>query len=618
MPGIFGSVQSLPQTEATTLMEKMAAALEPEQRFRHEVYAEDGFGFGRASLGIANPEFQPQWNKTQTVALVMEGELYDTRGLIDGLAARGIELLTASQAELLLQLYLTYGEAFVEPLNGAFCAAIWDKRNQKLLIVNDRLGLHPVYYSQHSGGLVFASGVRAILADPRISRAVDRVAIQEFMTFDHVLGQRTLLEHVQLLPQASVLTFQNGSLSIRRYYDLRYPHIYPKREEPAYLDQFLFEMRRAVQRQSQDDPQPGLMLSGGMDSRMLLAVLGELGDPKRVHSFTWSIPGSDDARYAAEVASKIGSSHHFFELKPDWLLQQGEKAVRITDGMGNIVNLHAIATLEDEVAYSQTIYKGFLGDAMFGFGIRPRFWADYDPETMIQQHLEAYRDYDVLTYDLPDHPAIFTDSFLRQTSGGLMEDFTRGMHAAKARQMTAQRLYFDFTQRVPRMTINGVLVVRDRAEVRLPFADNDLVEFSASVPPWLHYERRLMTDAFIQAYPALARIPTPRNGLPMVKCARELMMRNQEFIKWHLRRVGLSKLAGPDSRPYKDYHTWFRTVLRRWVEDTLLSPRALERGYFQPEAVRGLVSGHMSGENQSVRIGALMALELWHRMYLDG
>ncbi|MEW6650986.1 MAG: asparagine synthase-related protein, partial [Chloroflexota bacterium] len=355
----------------------------------------------------------------------------------------------------------------------------------------------------------------------------------------------------------------------------------------------------------------------GLDSRFLAASLVENNDPQSIHTFTWSIPKSDDARYAQEVAYALKTRHHFFELPPDWLMIHGEKAVRLTDGMGNLVNLHAMANIEEEARISNLIYKGFMGDAMFGFGLRPRFWADYDPDVEIQQHLQAYRDYRVLNFDLPEHASIFTDSFLDETQDGLLQDFSSGMRAAGVRQMANQRLYFDLTQRVPRMTINGVLVARDRAAIRLPFTDNDLVEFSMTIPPYLGFERRLMMDAFIQAYPKLARIPTPRDHLPMVSCAREMIMRNTQFVKWHLRRMGLSSLAGPESRPYKDYHTWFRTNLRQWVEETLLSKQCLDRGYYQPGRVRQLVSDHMRGKNQSVRIGAMMAIELWHRLYID-
>jgi hypothetical protein len=285
--------------------------------------------------------------------------------------------------------------------------------------------------------------------------------------------------------------------------------------------------------------------------------------------------------------------------------------------MGNIVNLHAIAALEQESQYAQVIYKGFLGDAMFGFGLRPRFWSLYDQETAFEVHLEAYRDYNVLTFDLPQHEWIFSPSFLQETGDGLMQDFKAGILACNSPELSDQRCYFDLTNRVPRMTLNGVLVARDRTVVRLPYADNDLVEFSAQVPPFLRFERRIMDDAFVSTFPTLARVPLARTGLPMVNCAREVWLRNVQFAQWHLRHAGLGKLAGPESRPYKDYNTWFRTVLREWTEQTLLNPRALERGYFKPETVRQIVRDHMQGKNQSVRIGVLMSIELWHKMYID-
>ena len=617
MPGIIATIAPEDENAINSRLHRMSAALEPEQRFTREFYAQNGFGFGRTSLGIVNECSQPVWDVRRRAALVMEGELYDTPSLLGLLERDGVELPVENHAEILLNLYLLKGEAGLALLNGSFCAALWIPSENRLVVVNDRLGSHPVYYSPYVDGIGISSGVRALITDRRTRRQVDRVAIQEFLTFDHVLGQRTLLEDVKLLPQGSVLEYQDAKLNIRRYYNLNYPHHYPLKEEDAYRGELIDLLKTAVRRQNRDDLEPGLLLSGGLDSRVLLAELVAQGTQKPLQTFTWSIPNSDDARAARELAAKSGVRHHFFELKPDWLLHQAERAVRITDGMGNLVNLHALATLEEESRLANVIYKGFLGDAMFGFALRPRFWADYEESDCPEVHLRAYRDYDVLTFDLPAHDRIFTDSFLSDTGDGLMQDFTAGMAASGVKQLASQRLYFDFTQRVPRMTLNGVLVVRDRAAVRLPFADNDLVEFSTTMPPGMHYERRLMIEAFIQAYPKLARVPLAKTGLPMVSTAREIWLRNLQFMKWHLRRMGLEGLVGPATRPYKDYHAWFRGILRPWVESVLLDQRTLDRGYYKPASVRQIVNEHMAGKNHSVRLGALMAIELWHRMYLD-
>lgn len=617
MPGIFGYVQNRDRAQGELLLGKMTAALEPEMRFKRDLYIEDGFGFGRASLAIINPEDQPVWNQNHTLAIILEGELYDRQPLFDHLEAHGGIDQSASDSELLLRLFECLGEAFVNHLNGQFILAIWNNQTRTLILANDRLGLHPLYFSQTPRGFIFGSGVRTLLTDPQVPRQVDKVAIQEYLTFDHILGQRTLLESVQLLPQASVLTYSQNTLTIRRYYDLRYETEYSLRTEQSYLDELMVHLQRAVQRQSPDGIPAGLMLSGGLDSRMLLALLADQKLHEPLKTFTWSIPGSNDARYAHEAAQKAGMPHYFFELKPDWLLEKGEKAVRITDGMGNMVNLHALATLEQEAGLAKIIYKGFMGDAMFGFGLRPRFWSLYNQSTAFDVHLEAYRDYRVLSFDLPDHARIFTDSFLRDAGDGLRQDYQAGILECNSPDLADQRCYFDLAQRVPRMTLNGVQVVRDQAVVRLPFCDNDLVEFSARTPPFLRFERRIMDDAFVKAFPKLARVPLTNNNLPMVSCAREIWMRNVQFVQWHLRKNGMGWLAGPVSRPYKDYNNWFRTTLRAWVEETLLSSRSLDRGYLRPEVIRQVVSDHMAGKNNAVQLGELMSIELWHRMALD-
>ncbi len=613
--GIFGFKKNASKAESQNLIRNMSHALDWEDRFKRDFESGDGWGLGVNSLLEIKPDTKIYWDENKTIGLAFDGELFGTESIKQYLNQH--RLPADKDAEIILNLFRLEGEKFPRRLNGAFCMALFDLRDNSIYLINDRLGLHPIYYAHYANNFLFASGVRALLADSSLSRKVDFTAIQEFLTFDHVLHQRTFLENVKLLPQGSILKLKNDHFTINRYYDFNYLDEYPFCEPASYQEKFLIEIKNAVQRQTIGSQSKGLMLSGGLDSRFLLGLLADLLGPSSLHTFTWSIPGSDDARYAQEAARTLRTNHHFFELKPDWLLTLGEKSVKLTDGMGNIVNLHAIATLEEEAQFASVIYKGFMGDAMFGFGLRPRFWANYPPEIEIQQHLQAYRDYRVLTFDLPEHPYLFTDSFLHQTGDELMRDFQNGMRASGVRQLATQRLYFDLTQRVPRMTINGVLVARDRAIIRLPFTDNDFVEFSLTVPPYLMFERRLMVDSFVKAYPQLARIPTPRDHLPLSHCAREVAARNLNFIKWHLRNRGFKWLVGPENRPYKDYQTWFRTTLRKWVEDTLLSPECLNRGYFKPVVIQKIVKDHMAGENNAVKIGALMSIELWHKLYLD-
>lgn len=618
MPGITGFGGPFGGEVASgRLLERMAEALEPDDRFRRELYSEPGLGIGRVTLGIVNPDPQPLWNADETVCLVMEGELYDTDPLKALLRRRGVVLRADNDAELLLHLYQTFGREFAVRVNGAFIAAIWDKGRRRLLIVGDRLGLQPLYYAEHRGGLLFASGVRALLADDSLSRTVDPVGVAQFLTFDHLLHDRTLLQNVGLLPGGSMLTFEEGRVDVQSYWEPRHPRAYPLCDEQAWMEELLHRLRQAMERQAPAGLPAGMLLSGGLDSRVLLALLREKSLERPFHTFTWGIPGCDDARFGAEVAKKVGVEHHFFELKPDWLLDFAEECVRITDGMGNLVNLHARATLDEEVKHARVLYKGFLGDAMMGFAQRHQHWADYDEPEATEAHLNVHRAQGVITFDPKTHQELFTESFLQQVGTAVMDSYRTGMANSGSTLLADQRIYFDYRQRVPRHTLNGVQVVRSRAAVRLPFADNDLVEMMLRVPPGLRYERRLMRNTFIQAFPDLAKIPMPDTGLPMIDCARDILIRTQRLIRWHLKEAGFKSIDYLGRRPYKDYNTWFRTVLREWVEDTLLDRRSLERGYVKADHVRRLVEEHMAGKDHTIKLGALLSLELWHRRTID-
>lgn len=619
MPGIIGYVgQFRGQRADQQLLRRMAQALEPEPRFRVELHQNGFWGLGRVTLGIVNGQPQPLWNRDQTICVVLEGELFDTALIRQALLGEGRRPVGEGDAALLLALYEARGERFVDELNGAFTMAIWDQSASRLVIANDRLGLHPLYYSRSHDGLIFGSGVRALLAHPALPRCVDHVGLAQFMAFDHLLDQRTLVEDVQLLPQATVLVYEDGNLRLRRYWEPLHPHEYPFRLETEWMDDLLNHLRQAMSRQApREGESAGMLLSGGLDSRFLLALLAEEQSLDTFKTFSWGLPGCDDARSAREVADVLGARHHFFPLRADWLRDMAEEAVRITDGMGNLVNLHAGATLKEQTQHAQILYKGFLGDAMAGFAQRPQHWAAYTPEDSIRAHQLAHREHGVLIFENDRLAQTLTPDFQERIGDAVMDSYRAGMAAARTPQLADQRIYYDYTQRVPRHTLNGVLMVRSRAAVRLPFTDRDLVDLMLTVPPGFRYRRELIRKTFIRQYPRLAQIPAPDTGLPMIDCARDVRIRVGRLVRWHLNRAGLKRVSYLNRRPYKDYGTWFRTALRDWVEDNLLGQRSLQRGYFRPEAIRRLVDEHMNGTDHSTRLGVLLSLELWHQQFID-
>jgi hypothetical protein len=282
-----------------------------------------------------------------------------------------------------------------------------------------------------------------------------------------------------------------------------------------------------------------------------------------------------------------------------------------------VVNLHTLAPLDAQGRDDQILYKGMMGDALLGFALKRQMWGDYNADNRHRVHLGVHTEQGVVNYDRGEQAKLFTDTFQSRVGDAVSQSYREGMERSGSSQLANQRLYFDLTQRVPRMTLKGVEIARRRGIIRLPFCDNDLIDFALTVPPGFLFERYLPKAVLVTHFPRLARIPIAGSGRPLALCARDIAVQAKNLASWHLRHAGLGWLAARERRPYKDYDRWFRTLLRPWVEHTLISPRALERGYFRPDYVRQLVAHHMAGANHGVRIGALLTLELWHRQCVD-
>jgi asparagine synthase (glutamine-hydrolysing) len=618
MPGLIGFIGDFSPEESINLIESMAASLHPEPRFRKDLYSTQGLGLGRVSLGLVNSAPQPIWNEDRSICVVMEGEIYDYQDLKRKLVDRGYRFSSNNNdAEFILHLYEEKGEGFAFELNGQFAIAIWDQRQQTLILAKDFLGLVPLYYAQFNGHFLFASGVRAILSDQTLPRTVDLIAIAQYLTFDHLLDDRTLLEAVKVLPAGTILTFRQGQLRIKPYWKPHYFETSHIRSEQEYIDGLIDLLRQAVFRQLPGDLSAGFLLSGGLDSRVLLAFFNELTTNDEFHTFTFGVPGCDDARYARQASSLTRASHHFYELKPDYLLSRVEEGVSLTDGLQNCVHMHTLATLEKVAETAGLIYKGFMGDALMGYGQSRAHLVNIHPDAIAECQLQIHEDQGLLLFTIVQVDDLLCEDKGFQVNGLTLEGYRNALLESGSHLPVDQRHYFDIRYRVPRMTLNGVDLVRSRTWVRLPFCDRDLVEYILTVPAGYRFERYLMEKAFIQAFPGLAKVPYTSTGLPLYTGMRSALMQGDHHLRWYLRNHGLTWVPVKRKIEYADYNGWMRTILRTWVEGILLNKVTLDRGYFKPEAVRELVSEHMNGANNAAKLGVLISLELWHRMFID-
>ena len=400
-------------------------------------------------------------------------------------------------------------------------------------------------------------------------------------------------------------------MSIRPYWEFQFPEAYEDHDKEYYIEQWTTLVRRAVARQIRGPEPLAVLLSGGVDSRNILALMGRVRFP--VLALTFGQHDSDDVRLAREVAGTLGVEHQFFNLRPDYLMHLAEEGVRLTDGMKSCVHMHVLGPLREMAEQARVFYLGYLGGTIHGDSVSPDLLAPFE-ESVMTRLLFHKRN---TLFREEEHGRLLAEPFYRRVRGQAFASFLAALRRSRSTWAADKNNYLEAQEVDRRFTTGGHELLRSRVAVRTPLADKDFIEFVLTVPPGLRQEKAFYFEAFSRAFPGLAKIPYEDTGLPLIPCFRDLRIRADRQIRWRLQAAGLKWVPVPRHKPYADYNGWMRTVLRPWVEETLLSKRSLGRGYFNPEYVRNLVAEHMAGANHARKLGVLLSLELWHHLFLD-
>ena len=618
MPGLVGIVTTQDKADINVkeLSSKMCQAIRHEEWYKTDTYVNKDVGLGRVHLGIFNPELQPIFNEDKTVCILMEGEIYDYQNMKQELISKGHKFSVDNDPEFILHLYEEYGTDFVHKLNGSFTLVIWNEESQKLLIINDRYGLRPLYFTEHNGYLLFGSEVKAILQDETFKRIVDDRSVADFFSFGYILGNKTFFVGIELLPPASILTYNAGHVSIEQYWDFNFNEEYEDQSEEYYVEKLSKLILQAVERQMKGKHNLGVPLSGGIDSRTIVASIDKKHYP--IHTFTFGKLNCDDARFAQMVANKVGTNHHFFEFKPDDLASYAEKAVYITDGMLNCVHAHRMQTYGEMREFMDVGLSGFAGDLIIGgsYIANEILTAKSDEEF-------AQAVYNKMAGKIPENVIhnLFNKEYCENVKCSafkslkqLLQNYNNKLFGNRSDH------FFLHLSRTTRFTINGLIIMHSQLEFRCPFYDNNFIDFIFSVPIPLRVKSRIYIKTTKKLFPSICKIPWQRTGLPLT--ASNLQLKRHNKIKGVKRRINriTGKTIFEDTKNFADYDEWMRNSkkLRGYIMGILLDERTLARPYFNPKCIKEILDLHMSGKkNHSELIGRLLTFELWHRQFLD-
>ncbi len=328
-----------------------------------------GLGMRRLSIIDVAGGGQPFTNETGNLHLVGNGEIYNHADLRAELTAAGHRFRSASDIEVVLHAYETWGAACIERVHGMFAVALWDARSQTLWAARDRAGEKPLYYAETPDGLVLASEIKALLACPSVSRDVDLEALDQFLTYEYVPSPRTIFAAIRRLPAAHALTSQAGGLKIKSYWDAA--AIAPRDWSDDDAARALREtLERAVARQMMSDVPLGAFLSGGIDSSAVVACMCEAAQRTRGTVNTFSMGFADgsynELPHARVITERFGTHHREGMVEPNVAALFDQLIVHLDEPFADVslFPTHLVSTIARE--HVTVALSGDGGDELFG------------------------------------------------------------------------------------------------------------------------------------------------------------------------------------------------------------------------------------------------------------
>jgi len=572
-------------------------------------------GMRRLSIIDVAGGHQPIHNEDETVWIVFNGEIYNFRELREDLERRGHVFYTNTDTECIVHCYEEYGEGCFSRLRGMFGVAILDIAKNKLVLARDRIGKKPLFYLFESGRLGFASELKSLLALPGFDKQICATALQDFLVLGYIPAPHTIFEKIRKLPPAHYLVFQNGVMSVHRYWQLAFE---PKWESDEHnlKEQLLERLEDAVRVRLVSDVPFGAFLSGGIDSSIVAALMARnLSAPVKTFTIGFKEAEYDETRDARAVAAHIGADHHELMLEANAVSLMKELVWHFDEPFGDASAIPTYLVSKLAAGHVKMVLSGDGGDESFAgyeryrkyrtlttvanlpFGISGRILRLLG---RIAPGAKGNRLRRIGNRILMDYPARYlsgvalsTEEDMRLLLGAPMvnPDIFASVRACFARDDIASELDLILAGDMATYLVDDVLVKVDRMtmansiEARAPLLDHLLMEFAARLPETL----KLRDGASKYLLKEAARDLLPPSCL---------QKRKQGF------GIPLAQ--------------WFREDLRELMFDLLASRSFRERGMFNVAGTLRCFERHIAGDHDySEQLWLLLNFELWARCFLD-
>jgi len=627
MCGIVGIIErDLAQPVAPEELARMVQQLHHRGPDEEGSVVLPGVGLGMRRLAIVDLKSgqQPIPNETGEIKIVANGEIYNFRELQKELESFGHRFRSRdSDIEVLVHAYEQWGEDFLVRLRGMFALAIWDGRTRTLIAARDRAGEKPLYWTLTPQGLRLASEVKALLVRPEVSRELDPVSLDQFLTYEYILAPRTLLKGVHKVPPAHFLRYRDGEATVHRYWDAADVELMNWSDDEA-AAALRGAMATAVSRQLMADVPLGAFLSGGIDSSSIVGLMS-LASNQAVNTF--SIGFSDgtynELPYAREVAALFNANHHERQASPDLGDMFERLIVHLDEPFADVSLFPTFSVSELAREHVKVVLSGDGGDELFG---------GYDAYQA--QALAAKLGWmgDALMPALAGVAAALPPTGKKKGLVNKVKRFSAGATTAPSDLGHYRWMVYLGARDKARLYKPGLRDALASTDVYAPvrealgrFSQDDVLnrQLYADLSLYLADDILVKVDRMSMATSLETRAPFLDGDLMELAFSMpgHLKIRNGER-KWILKRAMRDLL--PDailnrkkegfSIPMKN---WLRRELQPLMRGLLSSERVARRGLFDPSVVQQLMDEHVEGkENHAHTLFPLMVFERWAEEHL--
>jgi asparagine synthase (glutamine-hydrolysing) len=584
----------------------------------HWIEGPVGLGHRRLAIIDLSPGgHQPMISADHRYVVTYNGELYNYRELRAELEVAGFWFRSKSDTEVLLHALAHWGTAALARFNGMFAFALWDRKAKQLLLARDRYGVKPLYVAQQGGRLLFGSEQKAITAHPAFERRLDKAALLEYFTFQNIFTRCTLLEDVWLLPPGHFaqldLTSRSPDVKLTQYWDYRFREPERPASKAEYVEELDRLFKQAVNRQLVSDVELGAYLSGGMDSGSITAVAAQSFANLKTFTCGFDLSsasgielGFDERIKAEAMSARFKTEHYEMVLKAGdmerclptlaWHLEEP----RVGQSYPNFY----AAKLASR--FVKVVMSGAGGDELFG-GYPWRYY-----RAVVNQDFEHYIDQYYGFWQ-----RLIPNSVLSQVFAPIWgdvkhvctRDIFRDVFLTHDNQLATPEDYINHSLYFEAKTfLHGLFVVEDKLsmahglEARVPFMDNDLVDFAMQCPVNLKLNNLADVVRINENEPGNKTAKYFQKTSDGKQILRDVMSR---LIPPEITQAEKQGFSSPDA-------SWFKGDSIQFVKRSLLQGRPRLYDYLDQGAVQSLVNEHLGGhQNRRLLIWSLLNVDAW-------